>query len=123
MDVSVEERGLVSVEEFGPTSADEDVAQEAEELKHVPAPVMLSKAEAHLPCRSWCSACVRGRGFSFGHRKVDVKTKGAEQTPTVCGLRVLLATGKTEHMPHFQCSSCEIARVKVSGVTRCRQRV
>ena len=29
MDVSVEESGLVSVEEFGPTSADEDVVQEA----------------------------------------------------------------------------------------------
>ena len=30
---------------------------------------------------------------------------------------------KTEHMTRFQCSSCEIARVKASGVTRCRQRV
>ena len=75
MDVSVEE-------EFGPTNFDEDVVQEAEELKHVPAPVLPSKEEvepynvSHLPFRSWCSACVRGRGLSLGHRKVDMKNKG-----------------------------------------------
>ena len=74
--------------EFGP-NADEDVVQEAEELKHVLAPVLPSKAEveshnvSHLPFRSWCSACVRGRGLSLGHRKVDAKTKEAEQIPTV----------------------------------------
>ena len=33
------------VDEFGPTDADEDVAQEAEELKHVVAPILPSKAE------------------------------------------------------------------------------
>ena len=66
MDVSVEESGPVSVEEFGPASFDEDVVQEAEELKHVPAPVLPSNAEveshnvSRLPFRSWCSACVRG---------------------------------------------------------------
>ena len=43
LDVNVEERGPVRadefderVHEFGPTDADEDVVQEAEELKHVP---------------------------------------------------------------------------------------
>ena len=77
------------VDEFGPTSADEDVVQEAGELNHVLAPILPSKAEveshnfSHLPFRSWCSACVRGRRLSLGHRKVDMKTKEAEQTPTV----------------------------------------
>ena len=86
--------GPVRVGEFGPTSAEEGVVQEAAELKHVPAPVVPSKAEveahnvSHLPLRCWCSACVRGRGLSLGHRKVDTKTKEAEQIPTVsvdCG--------------------------------------
>ena len=36
MDVSVEESVPMIVEEIGPTSADEDVVHEAEELKHVP---------------------------------------------------------------------------------------
>ena len=82
LDVSVEESGPVRasefgpvrVDEFGPTSADEDVVQEAEELKHVPAPILPSQAQveshnvSHLLFRSWCSACVRGRGLSLGHR-------------------------------------------------------
>ena len=65
------------------------MVQEAEELKPVPAPVLPSKAEveshnvSHLPFRSWCSACVRGRGLPLGHRRVDTKTKEAEQIPTV----------------------------------------
>ena len=89
MDVCVEEIVLMIVEEFGPTSAEEGVVQEAEELKHVPAPVLPSKAEveahhfSHLPFRSWCSACVRGHGLSLGHREVETKTKEAEQIPTV----------------------------------------
>ena len=80
----------MSVEEIGPVSVEDDVVPEAEELKHVPAPVLPSKAEveahnvSHLPFRSWCSACVRGRGLSLGHRKVDTKTKEAEQIATVC---------------------------------------
>ena len=70
MDVSVEETGPVSVEEISP----ESIVEEAEELKHgsLTATVLPSKAkvEAHnvsyLPLRSWCSACVRGRGLSLG---------------------------------------------------------
>ena len=38
---------------------------------------------SHLSFRSWCSACVRGRGLSQGHRKADTKTEEAEQVPTV----------------------------------------
>ena len=83
MDVSFEEMVSVTVEE--------DVVQVAEELKRgsLPAPVLPSTAEveahnvSHLPFRSWRSATVRGRGLSLGHRKVDRKTKEAEQIPTV----------------------------------------
>ena len=95
LDVSVEESGplradeigLVRVDKFGP--ADEDVVQEAEELKHVPAPTLPSKAEleahnvSHLPFRSWCSACVRGWGHSLSHRKDDTKNEGC-RTNTCC---------------------------------------
>ena len=113
---------------LGPTDADEDVVQKAEELKHVPVAILPSKAEveshsaSHLQFRIWCPACVRGRRLSLGHRKVDTKTKEAEQIPTVW-IAGSLGNLKTEHMTRFQCSSCEIARVKASGVTRCRQRV
>ena len=68
---------------------DEDMTQEAEELKSDRAPVLPSKEEveahnvSHLPCRSWCSACVRSGGLSLRHHKVDAKTKEAEQMPTV----------------------------------------
>ena len=94
----------------------------AEELRHVPAPVLPSTAEleahtfSHLPFRSWCSACVR----ALGHRRVDAKTKEAEQFRWTAGS---LGNLRTEHMTHFHCSSCEISRVKASGVTRCRRRV
>ena len=37
----------------------------------------------NLPFRSWRSACVRGQELSLGHRKVDMKTKEAEQIPIV----------------------------------------
>ena len=68
-------------------SVGEDVVQEAEELRPVPAPVLPSNQEveahnvSHLLFRTWCSAS--GRGLSLGHRKVDTKTKEAEQIPTV----------------------------------------
>ena len=64
---------------FGPTDADEDMVQEAEELKHVPAPILPSEAEveshnvSHLPFRSCCSACVRGRGLPLGIEKLTRK--------------------------------------------------
>ena len=90
---SAEESGPVRADEFGPVRvdefADEDMVQEAEELRHVPAPVQPSKAE--VPFRSWCSACVRGRGLLLGHRRVDAKTNEAEQIPTI-SVWVLWAT-------------------------------
>ena len=59
------------------------------ELRHVPAPVLPSKAGvvaynvSHLPFRSWCSVCFCGRGLLLGHCRVDAKTKEAEQGPTI----------------------------------------
>ena len=134
LDVSVEESGPVRadesgpvrVDEFCPTSADEDVVQEAEELKHVPAQILPSKAEVvahdvpHVPFRSWCSACVRGRRLSLGHRKVDPKTKAYRLSVWIMGS---LDDLKTDHMTHFQCSPCETTTAKASGVTPCRRRV
>ena len=95
LDVNVAESGLVRADEVAPERVDKcgptdaDVVQETEELKHCPAPILPSKADveshnvSHLPFRSWCSACVRGRGLSLGHRRVDTKKKKAEQIPTV----------------------------------------
>ena len=40
-----DEFGRERVDEFDPRDADEDVVQEAEELMHVPAPILPSKAE------------------------------------------------------------------------------
>ena len=116
-------------ETSGPASVEEDMVQEAEGLKSVPAPVPPSTEEveshnvSHLPLRSWCSACVRGRGLSLGHHKVDAKTKEAEQIPTVSLDWVFFGNPRIEHTIRCQCSSCGIARVKVSGVTQYCRRV
>ena len=124
---SAETNTDVSVEESGPVSVEDDLVQEAEKLKHVPAPVLPSKAEveahnvSHLPFTSWCSECVRGPGFSLGHRKVDTKTKERyRRSPWTEGSS---GNWKTEHTTHFQCPQWETARARASGVTRCRQRV
>ena len=64
-------------------------------MRHVPAPVLPSEAEveahnvSHLPFRCWCSACVRGRGLSLGHRRVDAKIKGRTDPDNFGGLWVL----------------------------------
>ena len=74
------------------------------QTRHVPAPVLPFEAEveAHnvsqLPFRSWFCACVRGRGLSLGHCRVDAKTKEAEQIPTIsvdCGF-----FGQPEYRAH-----------------------
>ena len=67
----------------------EDLELEAEEFKCLPCPVLPTKAEVdahnvtHLPFRSWCSACVRGRGKSVGHRRIGADVKADEQLPTI----------------------------------------
>lgn len=71
-------------------ATEEDELQEAEELKgSLPSPVLPTAAEVeahnmtHLPFRSWCTACVRGREKSLAHRKLDADAKAEEQVPTV----------------------------------------
>ena len=85
------------------------MVQEADELKHLPAPILPSEAEveahnvSHLPFRSWCSACVRGRGPSLGLRRVVAKKKGGRtDTDCLCGILGSLGNRKTEHMTHSQ---------------------
>ena len=136
LDMNVEESGpvradefdLQRVDEFSPTSADEYVVQEAEKLKHVLAPILPSKAEvesdnvSHLPF--WFGALRVSMAEDF-HLVIAKLTRRSCRTDTdcLCGLRVLLGNRKTEHMKHFQCSSCETARAKAFGVTLCRRRV
>jgi hypothetical protein len=56
---------------------DEDETEEAIPLKPLPQPNVPSKAEydrhqiTHLPYRSWCPHCIRGRGKNAAHRKLD----------------------------------------------------
>ena len=125
---SLDEFDPERADEFGPTAADEDKVQQAEELKHVPAPILLLKAEmeshnvSQFPIRSWCSACPWPRTFTWSSLSSHENKGGRTDTDCPCVL-CSLGNGKTEHMTHFQCSSCEVARVKASGVTRCRRRV
>ena len=63
--------GALMTEEFEELSAD---AQQAKPLPipAKPTPEMIAVDEvSHLPFRSWCSHCVRGRGKSFQHRRVQ----------------------------------------------------
>ena len=48
-ETSLDEFDPEGADEFGPTDADKDMVQEAEELKHVPAPILPFKAvvESH----------------------------------------------------------------------------
>ena len=115
--VTFAERSLgEGAETSGSASVDEDMVQEAEELKSVPAPVLPSEAEveahnvSHLPFRSW-------------HHKADAKTKEAEQMPTVS--MDYWFFGQPEDRAHdtLPCSLCVIAKTKAFGVIRCRRRV
>ena len=127
--VRADEFGPERGDEFGPTDADEDVVQEAEELKHVPAPFCPPKLK-------WNRTTFRIFHFEAGALRVSVAEdfhlviakltrKRRRQNRYQLSLWITGSSGnrKTERMTHFQCSSCEIARVKESGVTRCRQRV
>ena len=78
---------------------------------------------SHLSFRSWCSACVRGRGLSLGHRKVDTKTKEAEEIPTVSVDYGFF--GQPEDRAHDTLPVLIVRdrEAKASGVTRCRRRV
>ena len=65
-----------------PAMADgEETAATAMRQPVLPTQAMIDDHEvAHLPFRSWCPFCVRGRGQSQGHFKVD---KGDEQIPLI----------------------------------------
>ena len=59
----------------------EDVVSKALRTPIRPTQQMIDDHEvSHLPFRSWCPFCVRGRGQSQGHFSVD---KGDEQVPLV----------------------------------------
>ena len=77
-------------EDNDPESADE--ASEAEELTRgrLCQPCQPTQAEVdaherayHLPYRSWCSSCVRGRGKAQPHKRIPADEKAAERIPTI----------------------------------------
>ena len=99
--VRADEIGPVRADEFGPKSADEDVVQEAEELKHVPAPILPSKAEveshnvSHLPFpKLVLCVCPWPRTFTWSSQSRHENEGGRTDTDCICGLRVLGATGR-----------------------------
>ena len=101
--MSVKESGPVLADELGPTRAAGDVVREAEELKHVPDPILPSDAEveshnvSHLPFRSALRVSV-AEDF---HLVIAKSTRKRRRQNCLCGLRVLQATGRP--------STCETA--------------
>ena len=64
-----------------PARADgEETAATAMRQPVLPTQTIADHEVAHLPFRSWCPFCVRGRGQSQGHFKVD---RGDEQIPLI----------------------------------------
>ena len=60
---------------------EEECAQEAKHIIPPPKPtpeMVESHNVSHLPFRSWCPHCVRGRGKSYPHRKVDHSQDGSD---------------------------------------------
>ena len=73
-------------EESGTIEGEEElVADEVEEVRPLPSPVLPDQATIdrhnidHYPYRSWCRACVSGRGRALPHRR----TNGKRQIPTL----------------------------------------
>ena len=59
-------------EEFEELNADAPQQAKPLPIPAKPTPEMIAAHEvSHLPFRSWCSHCVRGRGKSFQHRRVQ----------------------------------------------------
>ena len=119
----------MGAEASDPASVDEDEVQEAQELKHVPAPVLPPKKSQNHTVSLICH-------FEAGvlpvfdaedcHLLIAKSTQNRRrQTDTycLCGLLGSFGSPRTERKTHSQCSSCEIARVKVSEVTQCHRRV
>eukprot|EP00973_Karenia_brevis_P094438 12422478-Karenia_brevis.AAC.1 len=64
-----------------PVAAGEETGARMLKAPVKPTPEMVElHNQTHLPFRSWCRYCVRGRGRSMGHTRVD---HGEEQIPTV----------------------------------------
>ena len=69
-------------EELGTAEGEEElIADEVEESKPLPNPVLPNQAEVdrhwidHLPFRSWCGACISGRGRAIPHKRTEGKRK------------------------------------------------
>ena len=84
--VSAPEGGDVATPGAGPSRESEGKASEETSSKALRAPIRPTQqmiddhCVSHLPFRSWCPACVRGRAKSVPHVEVQ---KGDEQIPTI----------------------------------------
>ena len=75
--------GVIYAHEEDETNAaggeEELIAEEVEAVSALPSPTLPRKANIddhwldHLPFRSWCGACVGGRGHATPHRRVPGK--------------------------------------------------
>merc|ERR1712026_445249 len=63
---------------------DEEAEEEGKKAKAMPTPTTPTKKEreeheiTHIPYRSWCEHCVRGRGRHKGHRAREPEAKEEE---------------------------------------------
>ena len=63
-------------------------AEEGRMAKPIRSPILPSPEEieahkvSHIPFRSWCSHCVRGRGKSYSHHRVT-RASDPEEVPVV----------------------------------------
>ena len=87
LSTSAGDTGMDTSEPAGKQKEEEASAEEAAVVPVLPAPeqpttqmVEAHRASGHLPFRSWCSSCVRGRGRSLAHRK---QQKDQEVIPTI----------------------------------------
>jgi hypothetical protein len=92
-----------------------EVSGEAEVIKRIQDPVKPSKEEVaahemfHLPYRSWCEVCVRGRGKSMPH----YKGRGERGLPELHFDYMFLGEADKPH----ETRACLVAREAVSRVT------
>ena len=71
-----------AAEQLDATGFDEETEARHMRVAVKPTPEeVAAHEETHLPFRSWCRYCVRGRGRSVSHH--GVSGKGEEQIPTI----------------------------------------
>ena len=87
-----EGRGTKSASGEGPSRAQEDEGDDEEmengrrttvKLQDLSMPTKAEREEhdkTHLPFRSWCRHCVRGRGNELPHRSNQCETEGVEMS-------------------------------------------